>query len=225
MFSHALRSWMFRQFWPLASQTKVVRTLLAPLRVTPLWLAWPTLRVWWVPSRSCRRSRATVTVVSPLWGGGGWCFYLSAGVAFRLFCASALFPRRVALLASGWGYLPFDSVESSISGRGVAGGVFLLAGVYTACLFSCRPYGAGESRMSVRSAALRRCESERRSNHDLFQIYIRFASKKSRRRISRINCQLNTASPPQSHSAILTLWFSAESLDCFFGRLYDAKIV
>ena len=122
LFPHALRSWMFRQLSPLASQIWLVRTLLSPLRVTPLWLAWPTLRVWLVPSRCCRRSRPTVTVVSPLWGGAWW-------VAF-----------------------------------------FLSAGVYTACLFSCRPYGAGASRLSVRSAALRRCESERRSNHDLFQI-------------------------------------------------------
>ena len=50
-----------RQFWPLASQIWLVRTLLSPLRVTPLWLAWPTLRVWLVPSRCCRRSRPTVT--------------------------------------------------------------------------------------------------------------------------------------------------------------------
>ena len=54
-------SWeTFLQFWPLASQIWLVRTLLSPLRVTPLWLAWPTLRVWLVPSRCSRRSRPTV---------------------------------------------------------------------------------------------------------------------------------------------------------------------
>ena len=81
------------------------------------------------------------------------------------------------------------------------------------------PLRGWASRLSVRSAALRRCESERRSNHDLFQIYIRFASEKSHRRISRINCQLNTASPRQSHSTIPTCWFPAESLDCFISFL------
>ena len=86
-------SWeTFLQFLPLASQIWLVRTLLAPLRVTPLWLAWPTLRVWWVPSRCCRRSRPTVMgCFAPLGRGVAGCFRFSAGVAFRLFCASALF--------------------------------------------------------------------------------------------------------------------------------------
>ena len=144
-------SWeTFLQFFPLASQIWLVRTLLAPLRVTPLWLAWPTLRVWFVPSRCCRRSRPTVTVVSPLWGGAWWvAFFLSAGVAFRLFCASALFSRRVALLASGWGYLPL---------WGGAGGVFFVGrGLHRLPIFlsPLRGWGKPRKRLFSRFAPLR----------------------------------------------------------------------
>ena len=52
-----------------------------------------------------------------------------------------------------------------------------------------------------------------------------FASEKSRRRISRINCQLNTASPFQSHCFIANRWFAVLCLCPVYWAMYGAKIV
>ncbi len=69
---------------------------------------------------------------------------------FHSFCASALVSRRVALLALGWGYLPFDFVESSISGRGLPVVVVVLRQGFTppAC-FPVAPTGLGITRRAV----------------------------------------------------------------------------
>ena len=39
-------------------------------------------------------------------GRGGWRFFCRQGLRFVYFAHPRFFPRRVALLASGWGYLP-----------------------------------------------------------------------------------------------------------------------